>query len=345
MKLLNNMHLTCPFWKNKIKFTKSITDYKTSYKSLSGVYAVSSNVLPKGFDLACIVSTVPTEKEIEKRMFPHTLMKKLCDHFNVIILKTKCHHLCFTFSSVLCKSGLHMKSSLLENKRMSNQIDKWKVLQKQKKVSKALCYSLGEIPRLTLHKYLQRSTFEQNEWKSILFQLCFTMNLLQKEIPGFVHHNLSPKHVYLKKVPHGGQFIYKIGNTKYYVPNCGYIVKIIPSSYSYSDNLYDNELVYNEDNQKFMGLHAHNTSFYDFHYFFNVLFYCPNVPSFVKSSIKKWIQHISNVNTPHVVNMRLRDSREVKNKYDFRILLHSNFFNNFKKVQKNKIIFYPQNTL
>ena len=346
LKILNNMNLQCPFWKNNIKFTKSITDYKVKYKLLSGIYSIAGNGLPNGFDLACIVSTVPSDN-VKDKMYPYTMMKKVSEHFNVIILKSKCHHLCFTFSSIVCKSGLNMKTSHLNNRRLVNQITSWKSLAKKKTISKALCYSISEVPSLTLYRYLQRNAFELSEWNIILFQIAFTMCLLQKEIPGFVHHNLTPKHIYLKKVPKGGQFVYKIGKKRYYVPNCGYIVKILPSIYSYANKLYENDVVYNEELQVSMGLNSENTGFYDFHLFLNTLYHTRNVPDTIKANIRKLLpsETISNKNSSVIVNHRLRKESQVRNNKSFRSLLKSDICDGFKGVHKNKIVFYPQVSL
>lgn len=347
LKLLNNMNLQCPFWKNNIHFVKSIQEYKTSYRRLSDVYTIKGEQIPLGFDMACIVSTIPNtppKSNMKYTLYHHTMMKKMCEHFNVIILKTKIPNICFTFDTTICKSGLRMKTNQLKNKRLSGQIIQWKELAKKDKLSYGLCYTIAEIPSLTLHKYLRHKTFENNEWKSILFQLFCTMHLLGKEIPGFVHHNLSVKHVYLKKVPKGGQFVYVIGGTKYYVPNYGYIVKLIPSSYSFANKLYENSVVFDEELQSSMGIHPNNTSFYDLHYFCNTLNYTKNVPQFVKSLIETWLPRntISEKNTAFVVNKRLRYREENVSKVDFHSILMSSTFSQFKKVNKQTIVFHPQ---
>ena len=349
MKLMNNVVMKCPFYKNKIQLLKSVYDYKTSYKRLSGLYTIKAEHLPvpQGTDIACLVSTVPLHKQKENQysLQPHALLKKLTEHFNVIILKTKTPNLCYSFYSIVCTTGLKMKVAHIQNKRLSGQITQWKSLVKNGTLSNGLCYTITETPTLTLHKYLQNNTFELNEWKSILFQLFFTLHMLQKEIPEFVHHNLTPKYIHLKKVPKGGQFIYSLGGKKYYVPNYGYVVKILPSSYSYAKRLYENSIVHNDEFQSTLGLHPDNTSFYDLHLFCNTLYFTKNVQNSVKTLIKRWVpmKLIGNKNNTLLINKRLRIETQKPNKSrTFKKILQSQTFSSFRKLHKNRIVFHPQ---
>lgn len=348
LKLLNNLVLKCPFYKNKFQFVKSLYDFKPSYKKLSGVYTIKGDSLPKGFDLACVVSTVPKEQkkngyESKYTLQSHAMMKKMSEHFNIIILKTKLPHLCLSFCSIVCGTGLQMKTFQIQNTRLSQQVLQWKNLVKTGKLSKSLCYTITEVPSLTLHKYLQKSTFENTEWKSILFQICFTMVMLQKEIPGFIHHNLTPKCIHLQKVPKGGQFVYVVGKTKYYVPNIGYVVKILPSSYSYAQKLYENVIVHDESFQASMGVHPQNTSFYDLHLLCNTLYHTKNTSSFMKNILKSLIpSRYLGKNSSELINSRLRiHTKRPQKCTTFSKLLKSKTFSSFKTINKNNIVFYP----
>ena len=347
MKLLNNLSLKCPFYKNKIKLIKSVYDYKSGYKNLSGLYTIKGDHIPDRMDIACIVSTVPNKSNGKNKytLQPYTLIKKVTAHINVIIMKTQTPNLCFSFHSVVCPSGLKMKLSHIENKRLSGQMLQWKHLVKKRTLTNSLCYTITEVPTLTLHKYMQKNTFENDEWKSILFQTLFTLHILQKEIPGFVHHNLTPKYIHLKKVPVGGQFVYKIGNKTFYVPNHGYVVKILPSSYSYASKMYENVIVHDEEFQSMLGLHPDNTQFYDLHLFCNTLYHTKNVPMYVKKLIKQWVpvRLLGDKNNTLLINHRLRIQTEKPTKQKtFYSILTGKTFTSFTKLNKNKIVFYPK---
>lgn len=345
LQILNNITLQCPFWKNKIKFVKSIDDFKISYRRLSGIYTIKGESLPNGFDLGCIVSTVPVRKYNTnvnvKFIQSYSIIKKLCEHFNTIILKTKIPNICISFYSITCKSGLRMKTSHLTNKRLIGQVMQWKTLLKNNKISKNLCYTVAEIPTLTLHKYLQTSSFEIPEWKSILFQLSFTMRLLSKEIPGFVHHDLTTKRVYLKRVPKGGQFVYIVNKKKFYVPNYGYIVKILPSSFSYTKRLYENQTVHDDTLQLTMGLNPENTQFYDLHLFFNTLYFTKNVPRFIKTLARSVIpkEYLTDKNTSSIINRRLRMHISKLHKVNFSFILNNDSMASMRKINKKRILF------
>jgi len=338
IKLLHNITLKCPFSKNKIKLTKSIHEFD----KLSGLYKIEGGVIPNGFDLCCIVSCLPNESKNNGKYYlqPHSTLKKLCDVFNVLFLKTKVHHLSYSFHSVICKNGLR-SSLLLKNKKLHKQVNELNKLKKKRKISNDLCYTIVDVPSMTLHKYLQKNSFEIAEWKSILFQILFTLALLKKEVPGFVHHNLSPKRIYLEKVPKGGQFIYKINGKKYYVPNIGFVVKILPSIYSFSKKMYDNSLVYDEIYQGSMGLHPDNTWFYDLHYFCNTLYHTHNVPKYIQSKLSSWVpKHLIGDSNNYTINKRLRIlTLKPKKCKTFKNLLQSKMFAHMKKPSKNNIMF------
>ena len=228
------------------------------------------------------------------------------------------------------------------------QLKQWKHKEKKGRLSPFLAYTLMDIPQLTLYKHLQTNSFDKDEWQSILFQISYTMYILKREIPRFVHHNLTPKNIFIQKVPSGGQFVYSIGKVHYYVQNCGYIVKIVPDSLSYAKGVYDNAAIFDEDLQNKLGLNSENKQFYDVHSFFNALYFTKNVPDYIKKYIKSILprKYISDVNNLNIKNKRLRHNRldySTKKIKTFRdVMEKTHLFEEMRKINKSKIVFYPK---
>lgn len=347
LRILSNLNLQCPFSKNNIHFTKSI-GYINTYntQSLSGIYSIKGTDIPTNMNLACIISTVPVLRKNNYNTYSYSIIKKISEHVNVIIKKTNLPNLCNSFGTVVCKSKRQRMFS--QNKRFTTQIRQWKYKEKNGKLSPYLCYTITEVPELTLYKYLQTNTFDKDEWKSILFQISYTMYILKKEIPKFVHHNLTPKNIFIQKVPPGGQFIYSIGKINYYVPNYGYIIKILPDSLSYAKGVYDNVAIFDEELKSKLGLNVENKQFYDLHSFFNALYFTKNVPDYIKKIVKQLLprKYISDQNTLNVINKRLRSPRldySTKGVKTFKdVIMKTKLFEDMKTINKSTIIFYPK---
>lgn len=336
----NYLHLKCPLYKSNFKIYKSV--YENTEQSLSGMYTLKNMQLPAGFDIACVISVQPLKQN--KLSYQHvTKPETLYDHFNLLFWKKRIPHICCSYGTHVCRNRLRIKKNAFQNARLLKQLNSWKKMKNEKLISQSFAYTFVEAPSLTLHKYLQQNSFDIIEWKSLLFQLFFTMALIQKEIPHFVHNDLTPKRIHLKKVPKGGQFVYTINNIKYYVPNIGYIIKVLPSVYSYSKTVYDNTIVHEGWIQASLGIHPDNSQFYDIHSFCNHLYFTKNTPEYVKGKIEGWIPDktlLMKVNTMKLVKGRLRNCKQsVHHNHSFQELLKSKMFNAFHKLDKKRIVF------
>lgn len=336
--LMSHIKVKCPFYKNNFKLTRSVYEYNARQVHLFGMYTLSHY---SHLDMMCVVST--NLKSINNTKLYHS-PTDIYDHFNIIFRKRKIPHIGCSYGTSVCPSGLSMKARSYQNNRLSKQVEKWKNMKKQDILSSSLSYTLVEAPTRTIHKFLQQNTFDNHEWDALLFQLFFTMCVVKKEIPNFVHNNLSPKYIHLKKVPAGGQFVYKIRNEKYYVPNYGYIIKVLPSVYSHANGNHNNRMVHNELLQSKLGLHPDNNEFYDLHLFCNTLYFTKNVSSYMKGLIKKWVPPgmLCKESNDKVLNGRLRCGYTTPVKTpSFQEILQSTLFKRYKTLSKKSILFYP----
>ena len=147
--------------------------------------------------------------------------------------------------------------------------------------------------------------------------------------------------MYLKRVPKGGQFVYIVNKKKFYVPNYGYIVKILPSSFSYTKRLYENQTVHDDTLQLTMGLNPENTQFYDLHLFFNTLYFTKNVPRFIKTLARSVIpkEYLTDKNTSSIINRRLRMHISKLHKVNFSFILNNDSMASMRKINKKRILF------
>ena len=81
----------------------------------------------------------------------------------------------------------------------------------KKKVNVITEYIEGE----TLSEYLSGPQFNMNEFMFILIQLCFALKVAQNRC-GFVHYDLTPWNIILKRIPKPISFDYLIGHDKIY---------------------------------------------------------------------------------------------------------------------------------
>ena len=91
-------------------------------------------------------------------------------------------------------------------------------------------------------------------WKSILFQIVYSLAVLEQDNI-FIHNFNLKDNVYIKDVTYDanniGSWIYNVDGLKYYVPNYGYVV-MIDSKFNTNDNQQDMIKFYN-DNKTFSG--------------------------------------------------------------------------------------------
>lgn len=120
--------------------------------------------------------------------------------------------------------------------------------------------------------------------KNILFQILYTICVLQYQLPGFRHNDLHNKNVMLQVLPpskKSGHFEYHIGGKIFYLPSYGIQAKIIDFDTTCSDK-YPNQKISLDKVYFRNGVICQNNAVFDTHLFLNSCFY-----SFFKKSLGK----------------------------------------------------------
>ena len=243
---------------------------------------------------------------------PHIILANVCERINDIIYKRPNIHLCWTMYKLICPKVRDMT------------------------------YIFVDVPSQSLSQWLKSHKPSIYEWKSILFQILFTLEALRKHLPGFVHHNLTLDYIFIEKVASGGQFIYKYKGQTFYIPNNGVLVKLLPSQFTYVPEMYENVLAYDEAYQMRLGLSYSNTSKYDVHLLCNSIANIRNISSDIKALCSKIVgqEYICKTNQ-YVKDYRLRFGGSHRKLPTSVKVLKSDIFNTFKHKHVDKICLHP----
>lgn len=106
-------------------------------------------------------------------------------------------------------------------------------------------------------------TMTLTHWKTLLFQVFYTLHKLSEKLQGFRHNNLNLDAIrlYRKKPDESTKVIYKIGATQFNVPNMGFEIKITDFENSFVGDYVRNKQANGiQDNP-----------YYDVHYFMSCL--------------------------------------------------------------------------
>ncbi|VBB18074.1 hypothetical protein YASMINEVIRUS_537 [Yasminevirus sp. GU-2018] len=186
---------------------------------------------------------------------------------------------------------------------------------------------------MPLSEFLKMHT-DMNEtlWKTLFFQVLFSLYKLTERLSQFRHNqlNLDAIMVYVKNVD-DSKTLYKVGDTKFFVPNAGFDIKIGDYDYATTADYIPNAVT---------GRKPYN-DYYDVHYFFTYLRLWLNENSInVPKSVMSFINDIAppellDKNIKEVSNFTgLDESTDIKNLNSVKtipsmILKKNNFFGSF----------------
>ena len=130
---------------------------------------------------------------------------------------------------------------------------------------------------LSLSKYISKNYkhIRKQEWIYILFQIIYTLSVIQHHYPSFRHNDLSSNNIFVnykynkKKIKE--YICYKFNNKKFYLKNYGVKIYIGDFDFANINGLYDNSKVYS--GFQHMGITKESNSMFDFHLFINYLYY------------------------------------------------------------------------
>tara|TARA_Y100000389_G_C17458504_1_gene519858 strand:- start:1598 stop:2680 length:1083 start_codon:yes stop_codon:yes gene_type:complete len=258
-----------------------------------------------------VIRSIRDEK-YKNSQAPHVILANVSERINDILYKRPNIHLCWTMYKLVCPKVRDMS------------------------------YIFVDSPPMSLAKWVKSHKISTQEWKCILFQILFTLEALRKHLPGFVHHNLTPDYIFVEKVASGGQFIYKYRGQTFFIPNNGYLVKLVPSQFTYVPGMYENVLAYDEAYQMRLGLSFSNTSSYDVHLLCNSLVHLKSSSGDMKALCAKLVgdEYLCKTNK-YVKDYRLRFGGSHRHLPTAAKVLKSDMFKSFHRKNNKRICLHP----
>jgi len=83
----------------------------------------------------------------------------------------------------------------------------------------------------------------------IIFQIMYTLAVVRKHIPGFIHNDLHFSNILVSKGPKSGFTEYVLNNEKYFVPNLGFDIKLWDFDLSSTSDIVNFKITGNQRNE------------------------------------------------------------------------------------------------
>lgn len=181
------------------------------------------------------------------------------------------------------------------------------------------------------------------QWRVIMFQVLHPLAVIQNENPGFRHNDLKANNILIHETSHKAKWNasvkYRIGDTRFLVPNIGMQLLIADFDFANIPGVIDNRKVRSEWCRK-INITPDPNRYYDMHYFFYTLFYCylkkffetPTVPSSVKYFIQQMVPMEARENV--MKRGRLKLKKELMT--PMQVLMENSYFESFRRTPKKK---------
>lgn len=181
------------------------------------------------------------------------------------------------------------------------------------------------------------------QWRVILFQVLHPLAVIQNENPGFRHNDLKANNILIHETPHKSKWNasvkYRIGNTRFIVPNIG--IQLLMGDFDFANipGVINNRKV-RTDWCKKINITPEQNRYYDMHYFFYTLFHCylkkfhdcSSVPMSVKNFIRDVIPEEARCNV--LKRGRLKLKKEFMT--PMQVLMENKYFAKFRRMPKER---------
>lgn len=133
-------------------------------------------------------------------------------------------------------------------------------------------------------------------WKCILFQLIFTLAIIQSKYPKFRHNDLKANNILISKVENDNKKRYVFNDKKFELPPIGYNIYIWDFDFACIPGIVDNDKVRQEWTNS-INIKPVQNRYYDIHYFFSTLVYKGFLPDLldaeeVPKELKDFIHYV-----------------------------------------------------
>jgi hypothetical protein len=170
----------------------------------------------------CALKIVPVETKYDKKEHPSYLEFITLKHLTEdLVDKQVTPHITYYFSQRKvgnrCRAlkYLNLKKLEVEEKVRSNS-----------NILVAEFVSGGSLDNWVYNQYENDVDISNESWKSLTFQLLYTIHILQDKYK-LMHNDFHYGNILIDDtIKPGGYFVYKLGSTKYYIKNNGFIPKL-----------------------------------------------------------------------------------------------------------------------
>lgn len=153
-----------------------------------------------------------------------------------------------------------------------------------------------------LLEYIRKNytTMKLVEWRAIFFQIIITLAFIQSKYPSFRHNDFKANNILIQNIQRIGKkrnnFVYKINNMPYIVPNIGIHIRMWDFDFASIPGIVNNSKV-DANWTTAINVSYDKNRYYDLHYFFNTLTSKGFFPQFFEAkevpiSVKKFVNRV-----------------------------------------------------
>lgn len=169
-------------------------------------------------------------------------------------------------------------------------------------------------------------------WKVILFQIIFTLAIIQNKYPSFRHNDLKANNILLSKHKNRDRKLlinYHFGDYIYQIPNTGLQVKLWDFDFASIKGMVDNDKVNDEWTDR-LNIKNKQNQYYDLHFFFSTL----KKKAFFKDFYSSWVPEEVHDFVDRIIPEKIRKKKYTTKKG--RILVDNEFTTPGKLLREDK---------
>ena len=188
----------------------------------------------------------------------------------------------------------------------------------------------------TLHEYINinNGSIKLEIWKTLLFQILYTLAVIQEKYPSFRHNDFRPSVIYLKKNPTTNDYdSHYLDGQHFLVKNVGLQICINESRFSCMGDIVKNNLI-DEKWVNDLNITPVQHRYYDLHYFFSHLlrYFDKAIPAEIINFIQRIIPDKYNMLNKNYIFVNSRGRLLVNDEYitPRQIIMHDDFFAEYR---------------
>jgi len=184
---------------------------------------------------------------------------------------------------------------------------------------------------MTLEEYLNDNSITSSDLKKLIFQVIYTLAILQNEYPGFRHNLLSPNNIYIyqkrssNKIDRYESINSKNSKSDFYVPDSNFDIKITNFFGACIPKLYCSDMVIPFIDEK------KPNDYLDLHYFLNCIMNMKSIKDLINGETLTFLKKVIPRDTISKKSLYLKKYVELYKPVD---LLQDEYFSEYMKVKE-----------